>query len=396
MNETCSRRMTFGALASLVVSGVVLACGTPPPMLPPPPPPDPPVVCCNVIWRGPCPIDPCNFEYWIACYGRIDGVPLFNSNPMPLLPSQRCLCAVPPLPPAAVACGASVVGFWFTNPLNLPWDPRDIQDEKGYGPFEPVKDDSTQFQVDQFFDIYYQAAGIPLPLPASDAPGRTQRVIAGDSTAAGAEETVSAGTEDGLPGGPTGGFASIFGFRGPGQIIPGVVFNCYVCYRVPRGFDPNKLCLPLEQGAIMLFLQDGQQVLLEPDGPGQPPIPLPAWQPGRGAVYKFNWYPVAVPPSCPFTLQADVNDDNKVDSADLSVLIGQFGQVGCGCCFLGDADGDGDVDLDDLVIVNSNQGLACPPGAVGCDACPGDVDSNGVVDANDLAIVTANQGLTCP
>lgn len=279
------------ALAALTGASAALSCGTPPPTSPPPPPPDPPIVCCQVIDRVPCPDDPCNFEYWIVCYGRIDGLPLFESNPMPLFANQACACAVPPLPPGAAAAGASVVGLWFTNPLNLPWDPTQIPDEPGFGPFEPVgPKDNIRFQIDSFFDIYYQAAGVPNP-----------------------------------PVGADGNLSSVFTFSGPGQIQPNVTFNIYQCLRVPRGFPADLLCPPLQEGTLGLFLAENGVVGLEPSAPGLPPIPLPAWVPGDGAMYKFRWYPVSVPPSCPPVHPGDLNNDLVVDTADLGSLIANFG-----------------------------------------------------------------------
>jgi len=285
------RTTAFAAFSALAAGAIALGCGTPPPMNPPPPPPDPPIVCCSVIDRVPCPDDPCNFEYWIVCYGRLDGLPLFESNPMPLPQNQTCLCAVPPLPSGAVAAGATVIGLWFTNPANIPWDPTLIPNEPGYGPFEPLDPTDKQlFQIDSFFDIYYSAAGISNP-----------------------------------PVGASGRLSSVWAFSGPGSIPPGVTYNIYECLRVPRGFDPNLLCPPLQEGVLGLFLGDNGQVGLEPSAPGLPPIPLPAWTPGDGAMYKFRWYPMMVPPSCPPDFPGDLNGDLVVDTADLGTLIGNFG-----------------------------------------------------------------------
>lgn len=281
------------ALTAFVATSVAYSCGTPPPMNPPPPPPAPAIVCCSVIDRVPCPIDPCNFEYWIVCYGRIDGLPLFVSNPMPLPPNQQCLCAVPPLPQGAVLGGASVVGLWFTNPGNIPWDPTQIPNEPGYGPFDVVTDPNIQFQVDSFFDIYYAAAGVSPPAGGT-----------------------SLSTVFGFGSGPAGG-----------QIFPGLTFNVYQCLRVPRGFDPNLLCPPLQEAALGLFLADNGIVGLEPSAPGQPPISLPAFVPGNGAIYKFRWYPMMVPPSCPPPHLGDINGDLVVNTADLGILIGAFGST---------------------------------------------------------------------
>lgn len=292
MNSSIKR--SFGALmTALTGCSVALACGTPPPMDPPPPPPDPPIVCCSVIDRVPCPIDPCNFEYWIVCYGRIDGLPLFVSNPMPLPQSQQCLCALPPLPKTALAAGASVVGVWFTDPRNIPWDPTQIPNEPGYGPFDVVQDPGIQAQVDGFLDVYNAAAGIP------STPG-------------------------------TNGLSTVWGFGpgpGGGLILPDLQFNIYQCLRVPRGFDPNLLCPPLMEASLGLFLADNGSVGLEPSQPGLPPIPLPAFVPGDGAIYKFRWYPMMVPPSCPPPHPGDLNGDLVVNTADLGILIGNFGSM---------------------------------------------------------------------
>ncbi len=290
------KSLAAGAVGALTAAATVFACGTPPPMHPPPPPPAPPIVCCMTIAKVPCPIDPCNFEYWIVCYGRIDGQPLFVSNPMPLPNFQTCICAIPPLPPEAVTCGAQMIGLWFTNPARIPWDPTLITDEPGYGPFEPILDPSTQSQGNAFFDVFYAAGGV-IPPPSAD-----------------------------------GNRASLWGFSGgPGaQIFPGLVFNVYTCIRVPRGFPDIKLCVPLQEGAIGLFLRSGAQLLIEPLLTGQPPIPLPAYNPNNGtAIYKFRWYPNMAPPSCPPRLAADVNGDGIVDTADLGLLIGAFLNTAC-------------------------------------------------------------------
>ena len=276
------------ALSSLIAASAVLACGTPPPQAPPPPPPDPPIVCCQVIARWPCPIDPCNFEYWIVCYGRIDGLPLFVSNPMLLFPNQQCICAFPALSQAAVLQGAKVVAFNFTDPQKIPWDPTQIPDEPGYGPFQPVDDPIILAQIDEFVGRYTEASGIP----------------------------VSPTSAFGFGPGPDGG-----------EILPGIVFNCYVTIRVPRGFGKDKLCPPLFEGSIGLYLVEDGQVFLEPVAPGLPPIPPFAFVPGDGAMYKFRWYPVAVPPSCPPPFLADNNGDGVIDTADLGILIGAFGST---------------------------------------------------------------------
>ena len=55
-------------------------------------------------------------------------------------------------------------------------------------------------------------------------------------------------------------------------------------------------------------------------------------------------------------LPTDLNDDGVIDTADLGILIGQFGTAGPGA----DINGDGSVDTADLGILIGSFGLACP------------------------------------
>ena len=55
----------------------------------------------------------------------------------------------------------------------------------------------------------------------------------------------------------------------------------------------------------------------------------------------------------------DLNGDNVVDLADLSVLLGHFGTASGATPADGDLDGDGDVDLTDLSVLLSRFGSAC-------------------------------------
>ena len=61
------------------------------------------------------------------------------------------------------------------------------------------------------------------------------------------------------------------------------------------------------------------------------------------------------PGNCP----GDVDGDNDVDLADLSVLLANFGTPSAATLADGDLDGDGDVDLADLSVMLSNFGAAC-------------------------------------
>lgn len=285
------KKLVTTALAMGCSTAAVLACGTPPE--PPPPPPDPPIVCCFVIDWWIDPADP-GFEYLTVRYVRDDGLPLFQSNPMPLPPTQQCACALPPLPQSAAAAGVQVVGLSFGDILPS-WQglPPDVP---GYGPFEPIDPtDNTQFQVDSFFDIYYQLGGIPIP-PAGER------------------------------------LSSVFQFGGPGDIPPGQVFDVYQLLRIPAGFDPNQLCLPQQLGGLGLFLVDNGQVFVEPPAPGAPPLNLAqfAANGGNAAFYKFRWYPLHVPPPCPIIIGPnpcpwDFNGDGNVGAADLAQLLGAWG-----------------------------------------------------------------------
>ncbi len=275
--------LVFGAAVS-----AVLACGAPPPQHPPPPPPDPPLVCCIVIAKQPDPADPA-FERWIVRYFRQDGQPLYQSNPMPLPATQACICAVPPLPPQAIAAGATITGLrfgagppWRGLPPNVP----------GYRPFSPIsqaQQPGLYSQAGQFFQVYAAAAG----------------------------PTVSP---------PEGGFAQLWGFTGPGEIPPNQLFDIYQELRVPAGFPPSLLCVPGQMWMIGLFLQNGNQLLAEPVQPGLPPIAIAQFgqNPGQSAFYKFKWYPDIVPPVCP-PCPGDTNGDFVVNFSDLNSVLSFFG-----------------------------------------------------------------------
>jgi hypothetical protein len=90
------------ACALTVTVSSVFACGAP--TEPPPPPPAPPIVCCVVVDWFVRPDEP-DCEFLLLRYFRQDGLPLYQSNPMPLLPTQQCLCSLPALPTIAIGAG---------------------------------------------------------------------------------------------------------------------------------------------------------------------------------------------------------------------------------------------------------------------------------------------------
>ncbi len=285
------RNTLLSTTALACTTAAALACGTPPEKAPPPPPPpDPPIVCCVVIDWQIDPDDP-NWECLIVRYFRMDGMPLFQSNPMPLPPFQQCACAVPPLPDFAEAKGVHTAGFSFSPFADWAGLPPDAP---GFGPFQPNTDPSIQAQVDDFFNIYYQAAGGTATPP------------------------------------PSNRLSDVFSFAGPGDIPPGVFFDVFQKIRIPAGWDPRQLCVPGQMAPLGLFLVDNGQVLAEPGQAGAPPLPLPqfAMNPGAGAFYKFKWYPIIVPPPCPPLPPGcpwDFDGDGVVGSSDLAELLGRWG-----------------------------------------------------------------------
>ncbi|MCA9293002.1 MAG: hypothetical protein KDA20_04230 [Phycisphaerales bacterium] len=284
------KMMSVGAALLTTAAAGVLACGTP--TEPPPPPPDPPIVCCQVIrWID----DPATgTECLIVRYFRKDGLPLFQSNPMPLLPTQQCACAVPPLPQAALAAGAIVEELTFGTPRP---DCRPLPDNaNGYGPFTPLPlSGPIAQQIDSFFDIYWTVAGDPEMVP------------------------------------PDTGLARPWVFSGPGNILPDQVFDIYKKIRVPAGFDPRLLCVPCQRWIIGLFFVENGQVFIEPAQPGAPvPLNQFALNPGASSIYKFTWYPLIVPGPCPLgpmNCPGDTNGDNVVDLQDLNLVLFNFGMV---------------------------------------------------------------------
>jgi hypothetical protein len=281
-----SRLRSLGActLALLSAVGSALACGTPP--QPPPPPPDPPIVyCVPVIWMED-PVDP-TADMVVLWYYRIDGLPLYQSNPMPLFSNQACACGLSALPAIP---GVQDLGLSF----GAAYDPcGGLPDNvKGYGPFGAIPSGPLTQQIDSFFDVFYNVAAIPSTMPGNAA----------------------------------------FGFSGPGTIPSGVIFDVYRKIRVPRGFHPRNLCPPGALSAIGLFLVQSGQVLAEPPALGLPPIPFPQFQqnPGQSAFYKVCWAPFCqripcrpVPPFC----AGDANGDGIVSFADVTTVLANFGAI---------------------------------------------------------------------
>lgn len=277
--RTIREKLTAVALALCSATGAALGCGTPP--TEPPPPPDPPVVYCVPVTWMEDPTDPL-FDMVILWYYRIDGLPLYQSNPMPLFPTQACACGLTPLPTVAQDLGISFGGAYDPCagiPDNVP----------GYGPFGPPIQPGVPQQIDSFFDIFYSVAGIP---------------------------------NSGTP-------SASFSFSGPGTIPPGVVWDVYRKIRIPRGFHPRNLCPPGSLSAIGLFLVDNGQVFAEPPAQGLPPIPFPQFQqnPGQSAFYKVCWAPFCQRIACrpaPVPCPGDANGDGAVNFADITNVLSFF------------------------------------------------------------------------
>lgn len=280
--------LTVFLLSALVAAAIVWACGAPPPQSPPPPPPQPPIVCCVIIKRYPHPFDP-NRQRAVVRYFRQDGRPLYQSNPMPLLPTQKCLCSLPNLPLSAVNAGVFATRMTFGSFFgDAPCDgpPDDIP---GYGPFHAEDDPSIVAQVEQFTSIYRSAA-VDVTPPANP---RTN---------------------------------ALFSFAGPGTIPPNSFFDVFVELDMPMEFDPRQLTTAGQMWMMGLFLVNNGQVLAEPVQPGLAPLPLPVFQtnPGQSAFYKLKYYPVIVPRPCrkgPPPCIADVDDGSGTGNPDGGVTI---------------------------------------------------------------------------
>lgn len=292
------KRMVWSALGAACISAGALACGTPP--QPPPPPPAPPVVCCRIVAWYIDPICP-NRQVIIVCYFREDGLPLFQSNPMPLPSNQQCACGFPKLRALpGVMEGGIAFGPVSANPLQVFCEPMP-PDQEGYGPFTPLCEPQSQQQVDSFFDIFYSIGGF----------------------------------NPGDPTDPCPKLSSVMQFRGsPNTFIPpGVPFAVYRKIILPLGVDPNLLCGGLS--TVGLFLIDNGNVLIEPPAPGLPPLDLAGFANGggMGAIYKVKCLPLDLPSPC------------RVP----------------GACCPGDANGDGIPDFNDIVMILSRWLIPCSP-----------------------------------
>lgn len=279
---TLSRRLADSFIVLCTVAGAALGCGTPP--TEPPPPPSPPIVYCVPVTWMEDPNDP-NSDMVILWYYRIDGQPLYVSNPMPLPATQACACGLTPLPAIP---GVADLGITFGGPYDpCAGLPANVQ---GYGPFAPNNNPGIPQQIDSFFDVFYNVAGIPNP-----------------------------GTS----------LSNTFSFSGPGTIPSGVVWDVYRKIRIPRGFHPRNICPPGALSAIGLFLINGNQVLAEPGTQGQPPIPFAQFQqnPGNSAFYKVCWAPycqrIPCRPVPPFCL-GDADGNGIVNFADITAVLASF------------------------------------------------------------------------
>jgi hypothetical protein len=285
------RRAMSSILWSVGMVGSALACGTPP--IEPPPPPAPPVVCCRVVsWF----LDPTDLtrQCVVVCYFREDGLPLYQSNPMPLAGSQACACGLSPLPniPGVSEGGVSFGPAGGADPDCAPL-PANVN---GYGPFGNDPCSPAAQQVDSFFDVFYTAAGIPRD-----------------------------------PTSPRS--SSTFSFSGPGIIPPGVTWRVYrkICF--PRNVPVSQVvCPPGSLSAIGLFLVSDGQVFAEPSGPGLPPVPFQQFikSPGQSAFYKVKCLPLTLTAPCdpcvaPPFCSGDANGDATVNFTDISTVLANFG-----------------------------------------------------------------------
>lgn len=283
-----TRRAVVSVLAVSGAVASVMACGTS--TEPPPPPPQPPIVCCQVTAWWIDPLDPAR-QYIIIRYFRTDGLPLFQSNPMPVGANQLCACTLGKLPSIP---GVEDAGLSFGMPQPNPCAPLE-QDVPGYGPWGRAErcQPSSQ-QIDSFFDVFASVAGIP---------------------------------------NTTGNSTSTFAFGGPGNIPPGQSFDVYrkVCF--PRNVDISQVaCPPGSLTAIGLFLVDNGTAFVEPVSPGQPPIPFSVFQqnPGNSSFYKVICCPPLVTEPCnpclaPAPCPGDADGNGIVNFSDITSVLANFG-----------------------------------------------------------------------
>lgn len=116
------------------------------------------------------------------------------------------------------------------------------------------------------------------------------------------------------------------------------------------GFDSD----PVSGAAGPIFNQAVREEVSRPDGPGGN-APIQDWNgPVATGSYTIKLTGVAFVPPCP----GDINGDGAVDSADLSIIIGRFGDL-VPPLTQGDLNGDGKVDSADLSIVIGAFGDRC-------------------------------------
>jgi Subtilase family len=156
--------------------------------------------------------------------------------------------------------------------------------------------------------------------------------------------------------------ASLLGGGGPDPDFPGSIESLPRFVLAPimtsaGAFTPGDLHLAVNSPCV----DSGNNTLLPPgtstdiegngrlfDEPAAPNIGIGTPPVDMGAYERQ-------PPPCP----GDVNGDRRVDLADLSTLLANFGRTSGATRGMGDLDGDGDVDLSDLSTLLSAFGQTC-------------------------------------
>jgi hypothetical protein len=97
---------------------------------------------------------------------------------------------------------------------------------------------------------------------------------------------------------------------------------------------------------------------------------------GSSGVFSASLYPTRVP--------GDVNNDGKVDNADVAIVLKSSGRTGGRS--LGDLNADGQIDVQDFQLMEQNFGRS------GAAPLLGDATGDGVVDAADMKVFFAHNG----
>ncbi|MDB5319232.1 MAG: hypothetical protein JWN40_863, partial [Phycisphaerales bacterium] len=97
---------------------------------------------------------------------------------------------------------------------------------------------------------------------------------------------------------------------------------------------------------------------------------------GSSGIFSASMYPTRVP--------GDVNNDGKVDAADLSITLKNIGHTGGRS--LGDLNGDGQIDIQDFQILEQNFGHT------GFAPLLGDATGDGTVNGADMKVLFAHLG----